>query len=140
METAFFRKSRGRIIVSVICEPRAAGTYEISVRQGAGDQELLDSAAGSLLSARDGSYALKGHNRLHHGRLVEAHATVSVPASSKPAWVTLAVTQDDELLAYDSAVVPAGGRERPVVLYIRLSELERGFQPVLVKKAHSAAH
>jgi hypothetical protein len=107
MKTAIFTAAGGKIIASVTCRPRRDGSYELRLWEKDAN-EFVDPSPwnGNFVNTDDDDYAMPKPNARNDGRQLQCIAVVAVPAGSNPVTVSLLVSQDEKVLARDSAVIP----------------------------------
>jgi hypothetical protein len=119
MKQATFDPTGGRIEVGVTCDPNRNGSYTIFLWEG-GKNEIVKEFPGNFINTDDDSYQLAKPNSRQDGRLVEALVVVAIPSGVGPSDVTLAISQDGNELATESAIVPPGSPGQMVDLFIML--------------------
>lgn len=123
MKKAKFDPVGRNIVVSVQCQPRRDGSYELRLWEANVNEFVTPSPwHGSFTNTDDDDYTLPGPLARNDGRQLQCIAVVAVPPGAKPVAVSLAVTQDDQELARDSAVIPPDSPVGMAHLWIQLEK------------------
>lgn len=125
MKKATFDPTGGRIIASLKCQPRRDGSYELRLWEADANAFVKPSPwHGNFVNTDDDDYPMPGPLARNDGRQLQCIAVVAVPPGAKPVAVTLIVTQDDEELARNSAVIPSDSPIGMATLWIQLQKGE----------------
>lgn len=125
MKKATFDPTGGRIIASLKCQPRRDGSYELRLWEADANEFVKPSPwHGNFVNTDDDDYPMPGALSRNDGRQLQCIVVVAVPPGARPVTVSLIVTQDEEELARDSAVIAPGSPIGMANLWIQLEKGE----------------
>jgi hypothetical protein len=123
VKTAKFDAQGGAISVSVTCDPKRDGSYDVRLWEADENVVVKPSPwAGNFVNADDDTYLLPRPNGTNNGRLLDCYAVVSVPPGVRPVRVTMRVEQDSKVLAEDWQDIPPGSPSGLVKIFMELRE------------------